>query len=109
MIFNHVTDYYTVISELLEDAIKRNEYEEWLIEADIPAQDVYLVKREMRSPSYGGLIRHFKVTDFLIDTNQGKKVNLSKVQELANNLVNDNWGSDEYDPDDKGGELFQSL
>lgn len=109
MIFNHVTDYYSTISQLIENAVEKDELEGWILEVDRPAQDAYLVKREMRSPSYGGLIRHHEISEFLTDTSEGKKVNLSKIQELANSLVNDKWISSDYDPDDKGGELFQSL
>lgn len=109
MIFDHVTDYYNLISELLEKAVEKDELEGWLLEIDLPVQDAYLVKREMRSPSYGGLIRHHEISEFLTDSSEGKKVNLSKVQELANSLVNDVWTSFDYDSDDKGGELFQSL
>ena len=109
LIFNHVTDYYSIISQLIEEAVEKNELDGWILEIDLPIQDAYLVKREMRSPSYGGLIRHHEISEFLMETSEGKKVNLSKVQELADSLVNDDWDSSEYDPDDKGGELFQSL
>lgn len=109
MIFNHVTDYYDVISQLIENAVEKDELEGWILEIDLPTQDAYLVKREMRSPSYGGLIRHHEISEFLTDSSEGKKVNLSKIQELANSLVKDDWGSSDYDPHDKGGELFQSL
>ena len=32
-----------------------------------------LVPREIRSPSYGGLIHHLEIDDLLIDTSEGNK------------------------------------
>ena len=108
MIFNHVSHYFEIISALLEQALEKDDFKDWILEIDIPVQDAYLVKREMHSPGYGGLIKHFEISTFFRENSQ--EIDLSKVQELSDILVNDSDSvTGDFDPNDKGGELFQSL
>lgn len=112
MEFNHVADNVATISSLLQTAIDRHELKGWVLEIDTPADDIYLVKEEMRSPSYGGLILHYDPMKFIkIASNGEMTVDADKVRELAVRIFNNNLTEDfTNDDDDEGGDLFsQSL
>lgn len=111
MEFNHITDYFLTISSLLQTAIEKNELEGWILEIDTPAEDAFLVKEEMRSPSYGGLILHYDPMKFVKRTADRKwTVDDDKVRELADRIFHDDLtGEFANDDDDEGGEMFRST
>lgn len=101
-----VTYFMSMIAVHIKHALKEAEPKDWIIEIDMPESEVYLVAREMRSPSYGGLIHHFEIDDLLIDTSEGKKeINFKKLKDISWKLAFDpdyEFG----DEDDPGGKLF---
>lgn len=112
MEFNQVTDNMTTITSLLQSAIDMQELKGWVLEIDTPEEDIYLVKEEMRSPSYGGLILHYDPMKFIkIASNGEMTVDADKVRELSDRIFNsDLTGEFANDDDDEGGDLFrQSL
>ncbi|MCH5224858.1 MAG: hypothetical protein J1D77_02620 [Muribaculaceae bacterium] len=101
-----VTYFMSMITFHIKQALKNNNPNDWIIEIDMPESDVYLMHKEMRSPGYGGLIRHFEINDFLMDmTDSKKEINFKKVKEISWKLVFDP-DSDFGDKDDTGGKLF---
>lgn len=112
MEFNHVADNVATITSLLQSAIDKQELKGWVLEIDTPAEDIYLVKEEMRSPSYGGLILHYDPMKFIKTASNGEMmVDTDKVRELSDRIFNfDLTGEFANDDDDQGGDLFrQSL
>ena len=112
MEFNHVADNVATITSLLQSAIDMQELKGWVLEIDTPDEDIYLVKKEMRSPSYGGLILHYDPMKFIkIASNGEMTVDADMVRELAVRIFNNNLKEDfTNDDDDEGGDLFsQSL
>ena len=68
-----------------------------------------LVPREIRSPSYGGLIHHLEIDDLLIDISEGnKEIDFQKVKEIFWKLAFDS-DYDFGDKDDPGDKLFYNL
>lgn len=110
MEFAYVTNYVIMISGLIESAIENNQLKGWILEIDTPIGDTYLVKEEMRSPSYGGLILHYDPMKFVNVSDKGEmSVDLAKVQELADRILKDDLtGEFANDDDDEGGDLFRS-
>lgn len=111
MELNHVTNSFLAISSLLESAIEKHQLKGWVIEIDTPADDIYLAKEEVRSPSYGGLILHYDPMKFIKTTADGEMtVDNDKVRELAVRIFNDDLtGEFANDDDDEGGDLFRSI
>ena len=111
MEFNHITDYFLSISSILQTAIDRNELSGYVLEIDTPAEDVYLVKKEMRSPSYGGLILHYDPMKFIEKNANGEMtVNNDKVRELSDRIFHNHLTGDFVnDDDDEGGDLFRTF
>lgn len=110
MEFNHVADNVATITALLQSAIDKQELEGWVLEIDTPAEDIYLVKEEMRSPSYGGLILHYDPVQFIKTASNGEiTIDTDKVRELSDRIFNfDLTGEFANDDDDEGGDLFRS-
>lgn len=79
-----------------------------MLEIDTPVEDIYLVKEEMRSPSYGGLILHYDPMKFIkIASNREMTVDTDKVRELSHRIFNFDLTSEfANDDDDEGGSLF---
>lgn len=111
MEFNHVTDNVATITSLLQSAIEKHELKGWILEIDTPANEIYLVKEEMRSPSYEGLILHYDPMKFIkIASNGEMTVDSDKVRELSDRIFNfDLTGEFANDDDDQGGDLFRST
>ena len=112
MEFNHVADNVAIITSLLQSAIDKQELKGWVLEIDTPAEDIYLVKEEMRSPSFGGLILHYDPMKFIKTASNGEMmVDADKVREFSDRIFNfDLTGEFANDDDDEGGDLFrQSL
>lgn len=109
MEFTHITNYVLNISSLLQNAIKENKLKGWVLEIDTPAEDLYLVKEEMRSPSYEGLILHYNPMKFIKTTPKGAMmVDDDKVRELAVRIFNEDLtGEFANDDTDPGGDLFR--
>ena len=108
MEFSHVTDNVMTIITLLQTAISEQQLEGWVLEIDTPVEDIYLVKEEMRSPSYGGLILHYDPMKFIkIAPNGEMTIDTEKVRELSDRIFNfDLTGEFANDDDDEGGFLF---
>lgn len=93
-------------------ALKESKIDDWILEIDLPISEIYLVKKEMRSPSYGGLILHYDPMKFIKTASNGEMmVDVDKVRELSDRIFNsDLTGEFANDDDDEGGDLFrQSL
>lgn len=73
--------------------------------------DIFLVMKEMRSPSYGGLILHYDPMKLIKITEQGEKiVDKVKVRELAERICRkDLTGEFSNDDDDEGDEFFNNV
>lgn len=91
-------------------ALRKNNINDWVLEIDLPISEIFLVMKEMRSPSYGGLILHYDPMKLIKVTEQGEMiVDNVKVRELAERICQgDLTGEFANDDDDEGGEFFNN-
>lgn len=105
-----LTFYISHISIYIGIALRENKIDGWILEIDLPDSDLYLVKKEMRSPSYGGLILHYEPQKFIKVTEQGEMtVDRAKVRELAERICREDLtGEFANDDDDEGGAIYKN-
>lgn len=110
IIFEKETEIYQDLMQLMDNALDMPDIKDWILEVDTPVGDVYLVKREARSPSYGGIIWHFELDRFIKDSPDGRLVDEDALLDTAKKIIlqDDSHLSDE-DRNDEGGEIFQNM
>lgn len=106
-----LTCYLNYIYLCISIALRENNIDDWILEIDLPTSDIYLIKNDMRSPSYGGLILHYAAMKFVKISECGEKiVDIVKVRELAERICREDFtGEFANDDNDEGGDLYKSL
>ena len=105
-----VTYFMAFICLYMKHALEKEKIDDWMLEIDLPLSEIYLVEKEMRSPSCGGLILHYDPMKFVKLDESGERIlDTSKVRELAERICRDDFtGEFANDDDDPGGNLFRS-
>ena len=108
---SELTYYIFEIYRCITIALRENKIVDWILEIDLPTSEFYLIKEEMRSPSYGGLILHYDPMKFIkLGSNGEMMVDTVKVRELSERIFNDELtGEFANDDDDEEGDLFKST
>lgn len=104
-----ITYFMAFIGLYTNYAMGEKRVDDWVLEIDLPLSEVNLVEKEMRSPSYGGLILHYDPMKFVKLDESGERVlDISKVRELAERICRDDFtGEFANDDNDPGGEFFR--